>query len=417
LNESPHPGHESPPTDESTPVEPTAAAEQPSIELHLDGVHYTLLGTAHVSRASVEAVERLLAEREFDAVAVELCESRYDALRRPEALSQLDLFRVIREGKVGLVAANLTLAAYQRRLADQLGIEPGAELRAAIRGAEARQLPVWRIDREVGITLRRTYAAVGFWDRIKIMSGLMASLLVDDKVDEAEIERLKQGDILESTFSEFARRSEPLYRSLIAERDSYMAASLRAHAGDGCPRVLAVVGAGHLAGLARSLQEQQAPPAELKSELSQLPPPGRWGLWMTIIISVLVLGGFAWGFSQGSDVGVDLVLRWVLTTGTLGALGCALAGGHPLSIIAAFIASPLTPLHPVLASGTVSALVETTVRRPMVADFAALRQDVGTLAGWWRNRVARVMLNFFLTSFGTALGVYLAGWRMLERLI
>jgi pheromone shutdown-related protein TraB len=409
--------------DTPAPQEPTAADDvllgQPIRELVRDGVHYTVLGTAHVSRASVDAVQALLARQPFDAVAVELCDSRYDAIRNPESLSQLDLFRVIREGKTGLVAANLALSAYQRRLAEQLGIEPGAELRAAIDGAEARGLPVWRIDREVAITLRRTYAAVGFWDRLKIMSGLMASVLVDDKVDEAEIERLKEGDILESTFSEFAKRSESLYRSLIAERDRFMAASLRQHAAAAATprRVLAVVGAGHLGGLAEALANEATPPAEVHAEVTRLPPPGRWGTWFTVVLSVLVLGGFAWGFSRGSDVGMDLVLNWVLTTGLLGALGCLLAGGHALSILAAFLASPLTPLHPALASGTVSALVELTVRRPTVADFSRLRDDVGSLRGWWRNRVARVLINFFLTSFGTAIGVYLAGWRMLERLI
>jgi pheromone shutdown-related protein TraB len=397
---------------------PAALHGQPIREVVRDGVHYTVLGTAHVSRASVEAVEALLQEQQFDAVAVELCDSRYDAIRNPESLSQLDLFRVIREGKTGLVAANLALSAYQRRLAEQLGVEPGAELRAAIERGEQLGIPVWRIDREVALTLRRTYAAVGFWDRMKIMSGLMASVLVDDKVDEAEIERLKEGDILESTFSEFAKRSESLYRSLIAERDRFMAASLREHASAGtAKRVLAVVGAGHLGGLSAALAEDQATPAAVHAEVTQLPPPSRWGTWFTVIVTVLVLGGFAWGFSRGSDVGMDLVVSWILTTGLLGALGCLLAGGHPFSIIAAFIASPLTPMHPVLASGTVSALVELTMRRPTVADFARLRDDAGSLAGWWRNRVARVLINFFLTSFGTAIGVYLAGWRMLEKLI
>jgi pheromone shutdown-related protein TraB len=388
------------------------------VELERDGVHYTLLGTAHVSRASVEAVEALLAERRFDVVAVELCESRYNALRRPESLSELDLFRVIREGKIGLVAANLALAAYQRRLADQLGVEPGAELRAAIEGAEARQLPVWRIDREVGATLRRTYGAVGFWDRMKIISGLMASVLIDDEVDEAEIERLKEGDILESTFSEFAKRSEPLYRSLIGERDQYMAAALREHSAT-VPggRVLAVVGAGHLAGLAEALRSDDSAPAELKQELSRIPPRRRLGLWFASAIAAAVIGLLVWGFSQGADVGTDLLISWVLFTGLLGALGCLLAGGHPLSILAAFVASPFTPLIPVLASGTVSATVELMVRRPTVADFTALREDVGSIKGWWRNRVARVLLNFFLTSLGTATGKYVAGWRMLERLL
>lgn len=415
--------------DETNPATPGAVPEaggdpasdplagQPIIEVERDGVHYTLLGTAHVSRASVEAVDLLLEQRPFDVVAVELCEARFHAMRHPEAMGSLDLFRVIREGKTGMVAANLALSAYQRRLAEQLGVEPGAEMRAGFEGAERRGLPVWRIDRDVGITLRRTYGAVGWWDRMKILSGLMASVLVDDGVDEAEIERLKQGDVLESTFSEFAQRSKGLHRALIAERDAYMAAALRQE-GQALPggRVLAIVGAGHLAGLAEHLRDAADEPRVQRAALEVLPPPGRWGTWITLILAVLVFGGFAWGFAQGSDIGTELVMHWVLATGTLGAIGCALAGGHPLSILGAFIASPLTPLHPALASGTVSALIEATVRRPTVADFALLRDDVTSLRGWWRNRVARVLVNFFLTSFGTAIGVYLAGWKMIERL-
>jgi len=391
---------------------------QPLLEVERDGVHFTLLGTAHVSRASVDAVHSLLNERHYDAVAVELCESRYGGMRNPDALASLDLFRVVREGKTGMVAANLALAAYQRRLAEQLGVEPGAEMRAGFEEAEKRGLPVWRIDRDVGTTLRRTYAAVGWWDRIKLLSGLMASVIVDDGVDEAEIERLKNGDVLESTFSEFAQRSKGLHHALIAERDLFMAAALRQQAkGKSGQRVLAIVGAGHLAGLAEHLKSNQGDPSNQQAELNALPPPGRWGLWIAIILAVLVLGGFAWGFSQGTDVGADLVLNWVLATGLLGALGCTLAGGHPLSILGAFIASPLTPLHPALSSGTVSALIEATVRKPTVADFARLRDDVTSPRGWWRNRVARVLLNFFLTSFGTSIGVYFAGYKILERML
>lgn len=392
---------------------------QPILEVERDGTHYTLLGTAHVSRASVEAVEALIATRDFDAVAVELCEGRHSAMAEPDALQQLDLFRVIREGKTGLVAANLALSAYQRRLAEQLGVEPGAEMRAALVAARERSLPLWRIDRDVGTTLRRTHAAVGFWQKLMLSGGLVASLFADEKVEEEEIEKLKRGDLLESAFHEFAARSEPLYRSLIAERDQYMAASLREHAAaaDATPRtVLAVVGAGHLEGLARHLAEDTGEPAAQRAELDRLPPPGRLGTWITLVVVALVVGGFIYGFSQGVDVGTDLVWRWVLTTGVLGAIGCAIAGGHPLSILTAFVASPLTPLHPALSSGMASAAVETWVRKPTVADFARLRDDVTSPRGWWRNRVARVLLNFFLTSFGTAAGVWIAGLSMAGRL-
>ncbi|MFA5589235.1 MAG: TraB/GumN family protein [Lysobacteraceae bacterium] len=391
---------------------------QPIIELERDGVHYTLLGTAHVSRASIEAVIALIQQREFDAVAVELCEPRYQAMTAPESMAQLDVFQVIRQGKIGLVAANLALSAYQRRLAEQLGVEPGAEMRAAIEQAQGRELPVWRIDRDVGVTLRRTSASVGFWRRMTLMSGLAMSLIIKDDVDEAEIERLKQGDILESSFHEFASRDETLFKALIDERDRYMAARLRAES-DARPglRVLAVVGAGHLAGLARYLEEDDTAPEVETAALSVVPPPKPWGAWFGAALTIFLLGGFAWGFWQGADVGTEFVLRWVLFTGIGGLIGCLLAGGHPLSLITAFVVSPLTPFHPALSSGMASAWTEAWLRRPTVADFSRLRDDVGSLSGWWKNRVARVFVNFFLTNLGTVAGVYLAGWGMLKRLL
>ncbi len=402
---------------DATELPPDPLADQPIVEVERDGVHYTLLGTAHVSQASVDAVRALIEQRPFDAVAVELCATRHHALTTPDAIAQLDIFRVIREGKIGLVAANLALSAYQRRLAEQLGVEPGAEMREAIEVAAEQSLPVWCIDRDIGITLRRTYAAVGFWRKATLMSGLAMSLVIDDEVDEAEIERLKQGDILESSFHEFAKRDETLFRALIDERDRYMAASLRDSAEPSVSRVLAVVGAGHLAGLAKYLADDLVDPSTETAELKQIPPSKSWGTWLAAAITIFLLGGFAWGFYQGADIGTDLVLHWILITGLGGAIGCLAAGGHPLSIISAFIASPLTPFHPALSSGMVSAWVEAWLRRPRVADFSQLRDDVGSMRGWWRNRVARVFVNFFLTNLGTVAGVYLAGWGILKRLM
>ena len=136
------------------------------------------------------------------------------------------------------------------------------------------------------------------------------------------------------------------------------------------------------------------------------------------VLAGFVLGGFAYGFWKGGlDVGTGLIAQWVLITGGLGALGCLIAGGHPLSILGAFVSSPITPLHPALASGTVSALIEAWVRKPTYGDFMALRDDVQSMRGWWRNRVARVLLNFFLTSTGTAIGVWLGGAKMLGKLL
>ncbi|MFC3816355.1 TraB/GumN family protein [Lysobacter sp. GCM10012299] len=391
-------------------------AAQPHAIVERDGVRYTLLGTAHVSQASVEAVRDAIDSGAFDAVAVELDPQRLQALTDPDALAKLDLVQVIRTGKTALFAANLALAAYQRRLAEQLGIEPGAELKRAVLEARQRELPVHLIDRDVGLTFKRASNRLGWWSRAKLGGGLMAALFVDEEVGADEIEKLKQGDMLESSFGEFASDSPELYETVIAERDRYMAARLRETHGD-AREVLAVVGAGHLQGLARHLKEEVRAPDTIREELEALPKKSDVP-WFTIILSTFVLGGFAWGFWRGGiDVGSDLLLQWVLATGVLGAIGCAVAGGHPLSILVAFVASPITPLHPALASGTLSALTEAWVRKPTYADFMALRDDVQSWRGWWRNRVARVLLNFFLTSLGTAIGVWTGGLRMLGKLV
>ncbi len=388
---------------------------QPHAIVERDGVRYTLLGTAHVSKASVDAVRAAIDTGAYDTVAVELDKQRLQAMTDPDALARLDLVKVLREGKTALFAANLGLAAYQRRLAEQLGIEPGAELKAAAEEAQSRGLALELIDRDVGLTFKRALSRLGFWRKAKVGAGLFAGLFADEEVGADEIEKLKQGDIMEASFSEFADETPELYDTIINERDRYMAAKLRAMPA-GSREVLAVVGAGHLPGLTKHLREDVAPAADVVAELETLPDkssvPG-----FTRVLAAFVLGGFAWGFWRGGvDVGADLVLYWVLWTGGLGALGCAIAGGHPLSILAAFIASPVTPLHPALASGTISALVEAWVRKPTYADFMALRDDVQTMKGWWRNRVARVLLNFFLTSLGTAIGVWTGGARMLGKL-
>lgn len=405
--------------DTSLPSLHDPLAGQPHQIVERDGVRYTLLGTAHVSRTSVETVQAAIASGDYDTVAIELDAGRLQALTDPDALAKLDLVKVIREGKTHLFAANLALAAYQRRLAEQLDVEPGAELKAAALDARERNLPLHLIDREVGLTFKRALSRLGWWGRAKISAGIMMAMFADEEVGDDEIEKLKQGDLLESSFSEFAVESPALYESIIAERDRYMAARLResvTHA-SGAREVLAVIGAGHLQGMAEHLRNDAEAPATVRAALESVPEKSKVP-WFTIALAAFLVGGFAWGFYRGGvDVGADLIVQWVLATGLLGALGCAIAGGHPLSILAAFISSPLTPLHPALASGTVSAFVEAALRKPTHADFMALRDDVQTVRGWWKNRVARILLNFFLTSLGTAIGVWTGGLRMLGKLV
>ena len=416
------------PVAESAPVESgSVLADQPIKYVLRDGIEYVLLGTAHVSRASVAAVRELLETQQFDAVAVELCESRYNSIRNPDALRQLDLFQVIRDGKAGLVAANLALSSFQRRLAEQFGIEPGAEMKAAIDVADAQNLPIWLIDREVGTTLKRAYRSVGFMDRLGIVGGLVGSLFSTDEVNEAEIEKLKQGDMLTSMFDEFAKQSEPLYRSLIAERDSFMAARLREESAGKISaeniqsgksmRVLAVLGAGHLAGIERELVSQQEAPAITLAPLKANPPAARWPKVLGLGMLVLIIAAIAYAFTRGASFGTQALQDWVVFTAGGSAIGALIAGAHPLSILAAALAGPLKPFRPLVPSGAFSAGTELWLRRPQVGDFDALRHDLVEWRGWWRNRVARTLMIFMFTNLGMMLGEYLAAFRIVKRLI
>jgi pheromone shutdown-related protein TraB len=390
---------------------------EPTVTVQVSSTTVTLLGTAHVSRASAEEVVRRIASGSYDAVALELCPSRYRALVEPEALAELDLFRVIKTGQAPMIVASLVLGAFQQRIAEQFGIEPGAEMRAAIDAAEGKKLPVHLVDREVGITLRRAYRGVPWWQRLYLIAALFTSVFSRESVSEEEIETLKQGDILDSAFNEFADRSQALFKPLIEERDEYMAARIfeelrHNHRGN----LLVIIGAGHLKGVGRYLEEGIAEPSDRIRDLAALPPRRGFGRLLPWLIVVLVFLGFFIGFSRSPELGLRLITEWVLINGGLSALGAALAGGHGLTVLSAFLAAPLTSLNPTIGAGMVTGLVEVALRRPTVGDFSALRHDTAHYSGWRHNRVARAFLVFVFSTVGSAIGTYVAGLRIIELL-
>ena len=395
-----------------------AAGDTPALvhELSVADTPVTLLGTAHVSRSSAQQVAKALDSKDYQAVAVELCPSRFDALTHPERLAELDLMQVVRQGKASMVMANLAMAAYQQRLGEQLGIEPGAEMRVAVTQAEAHGLPIVLIDREIGVTLKRTAHSLSWWRRGVLFSGLVASLVSREEVSEADIEHLKEGDVLEQTFAEFAHERRDLFQPLIAERDRYMAARLReaAAAHPGRP-ILAIVGAGHLKGIARHLTDQDDP-AQTLAELEAVPKKARWPRLIPWAIVALVATGFYVGFNRSPDLGWQLVRDWVLINGGLSALGALLAAAHPLTVVTAFIAAPITSLNPTVGAGMVTAAAELWLRKPRVGDFGRLRNDTTQLRGWWRNRVSRTLLVFLFSTLGSAIGTYVAGFLIYDRL-
>ena len=395
----------------------TSRPREPIENLHIDDSKVTLLGTAHVSQASAETVQRLIESGDYQAVAVELCPSRYQALVAPDHLARMDLMQVIRQGKAAMVTASLAMAAYQQRIAEQFGIEPGAEQRRAIELAEVHDLPLLLIDRDIGITLRRTAAGLPWWKRWTLFTGLLLSLVSKEEVEEEEIEKLKEGDILETTFAEFAHDRQDLYRPLIEERDQYMAARLLQEIRDkGHEDILTVVGAGHLKGLKANLEAGMEDPQEKIRELESLPPPSRWPKLIPWLVVALVVLGFAIGFQRSPELGWELVGNWVFINGTLSAIGAALALAHPLTVLTAFVAAPITSLNPTIGAGMVTAAAELWLRKPRVQDFHELRHDTSRWSGWWKNRVSRTLLIFLFSTLGSAVGTYVAGFLIAGKL-
>ena len=396
--------------DDATPLAQESsslpATSGPLKTIQVGSTYYTLLGTAHVSTESANDVRQLIDSGHFDAVAIELCDARHHSMDNPDAMGEQDLFQVFKQGKAGMVAASLALGAFQQRIAEQSGIQPGAEMRAAVEECRTRNLPLLLVDRDVGITLKRIYRNVPWWQRFSLFSGLIGSVLSRQDVSKEDIEKLKEGDMLEAT--------EALYTPLIRERDRYMALRLAEEAPPGrYQNVLVVLGAGHLKGTGEHLETPLPDnPTVERESLEATPPPSK--LWKAApwLITALVITGFVVGFSRNTDLGWQLVIEWFLINGILSGGATIAALAHPVTVIATFFAAPLTSLNPTIGAGFVAAGVELYMRKPKVRDFSTLRHDVTQLKGWWKNRVSRTLLVFILATVGSAIGTWVAGFRI-----
>ena len=367
-----------------------------------------LLGTAHVSAASVTQVEEQIAARQPDTVCVELDQARYETLTNERGWQELDIRRVLKERKGFLLLANIVLHSFQRRLGLDAGVRPGAEMLAAVEAAERSSIPFVLADRDVQVTLRRAWKLTGLWGRMKMLSALLASAFTREKLDPEQIEAMKQQDVLGGMLDELANYLPAVKRALIDERDEYLAGRIFQSAGT---RLLAVVGAGHLAGLERRLQAlAAAPTADLAADLTTLEtiPPrrlaGKLAPWsIPALFAALVTVGF---LRVGVDVTLDRLLQWVLINGTFAALGSLAALAHPLTIVLAFVAAPITSVNPTVGVGLFTGLIEAILRNPRVADFATLSDDVLSVRGVYRNRVTHIFLVFLLSSVGSAIGTF-----------
>ena len=384
--------------------------------IQLNNSEITLIGTAHVSQLSVEMVEEKIATGDYDCVAVELCSPRLENITNQAWWKNLDIYQIFKKKKAGLLLINLALTAYQKRLAERIGVEAGKEMVRAVELSHEKDLRLEVIDRNISTTLHRLVTEVSFWQKMKIVGGLIIGVFVGEEISEEQIEDLKRGDMLHAVVSEFGEELPEIKRVLIDERDEYMVGRLaQISASDDAPKkILGLVGAGHLMGMMASIDSP--PDAGHLQELDQKPPPSKTGLYVGWGICILILSMFVVGFKQSPELGGQLVATWILLNGGLSALGTALALGHPVSIFAAFFAAPLTSLNPTIGAGMVVGLVESYMRKPKVGDFETLREDITHYSMWWKNRVARLLLIFFFSSFGSMIGTYAAGASIVTQL-
>jgi len=375
--------------------------------LTIDGREYVLVGTAHISQESVATVKAVISAEDPDTVCVELDEQRHRALRNPSQWQSLNLVQIIRQGQAPFLLANLALASFQKRMGLQTGVKPGAELAAAAEAAEEAGKEVRLVDREIRTTLLRAWRRASLWKKLNLMASLLAGMFEKQEINEEELAKLRQTDTLSAMLDEMAEVLPTVKTVLVDERDTYMAHHIRQAPGG---KIVAIVGAAHMPGILAKL-EKNFSAAEI-AELSVIPAKTKLSKALPWLIPAIVLGLFVAGFLAGNTEQLtEAAVAWILANGLLSALGALLALGHPLTILTAFIAAPITSLNPTIGAGFVTGLVQAFIAPPQVSDMERVSEDIAKVSGWWRNRLTRVLLVFFLSSFGSAIGTFVAfGW-------
>jgi len=385
-----------------------------SVTVTFGGREIKLIGTAHVSRESIEEVKKIICEEKPDMVCVELDEGRYNSIAHNDTWEKLNLAKVFREGKGFLLIANLVLASFQKRLGNELGVKPGDEMKTAVEAAKEMELQYSLCDREVHTTLRRAWASCGLWSKSKLLASLLASAFTTEKLSEQEIESLKNRNELDGMMNELANYLPSVKAVLIDERDRYLASKIWASMPPAQPetmqRIAAVIGAGHMSGIQTWLEklangEQTAD----VSELDKIPKPGIFSKILRFIIPAAVIALVAAGFVRaGTGMGLSMMLQWVLWNGSLAAIGAIIALAHPLAILVSFLGAPITSLNPFIGVGILSGLVQVTFRKPRVCDVQSITDDSTKLKGIYRNRITKALLVFFLSSLGSSIGTFIS---------
>lgn len=394
--------------------EPADESTRPSDVHRIDagGRRFTVVGTAHISRESVDLVREVIEAERPDCVCLELDAQRYEALSQERSWDELDLRQVVRSRQLATLLANLILASYQRRLGLQLGVTPGSELLEAGRVAEELGIPIVLCDRDIRVTLRRAWNSLSLYRKLLLVSTFVASAFDSPDLSEEELRRIRQQDVLSELMAELGEVMPDLKRVLIDERDAYLAQKILDSDGQ---HVVAVVGAGHVKGMLAALREQRSVDLDQINEIPPVSPVWKWVGWG---IPALILGSIAWiGITQGREAAGENAAFWFLANAIPSGLGGLLALAHPATTLAAFLAAPFTSLSPVIGAGYVAAFVQAWMRPPKVTEFQSVGTDLSSIRLWWRNRLLKIFLVFILTTLGSLIGTWIGGIEIVGNLL
>ena len=372
------------------------------VTLEKDDKKYYIVGTAHISRKSVEEVGHVIETVQPDTVCVELCQTRYNSLTDEKQWAKLNIMEVVKQGKALMLLANLALSSFQRKMGEKIGVKPGAELMESIKKAEEVGAEVVLADRDIQVTLKRTWANLSWWKKMNVFAGLMESVISSEEISEEDLEKLKEKDQLSEMMDEFARVMPEVKKPLIDERDQFLMSKIEEAPGKS---IVAVVGAGHVKGMTGWFGKIVD-----REIISTLPKPGKLGKILGWTVPLVVIGLLTY-LKVVRQEPIDNVWAWILPNVIFTFIGASIAGAKFRTIIAASLAAPLTSLVPVVGAGMVAGVVEAYARKPSVADCERIPEDVSSLRGFYRNPFTRVLLVFFLANLGSAIGTYVGiGW-------
>ena len=368
-----------------------------------------LVKTAHVSKTSVQDVTECIEEVDPDSICIELDAQRYERLENPQEWRNTDIVEVIKNKQVGFLMVNVILSSFQRRMAKSLGSNTGGEMMEAIRLSKTMNKQLVLADRPIKTTFSRIWSMLQGKEKFKLLTGIISSIFDDEEISEEDLAKLKEADALEAALMEVSKEFPTVKKILVDERDMYLSQKIKKAPGK---KIVAVIGAAHAAGIVRHINEEiDTDSLEIiekkkgfSSYLKYLVP----AIILLLIISTIV---------KNRDLGLSQIRSWILWNGGLSALGVLLAGGHILSILTAFIMSPITSLNPLLASGWFAGIVEASIRKPKVKDFEDIYEDTSTFKGFWKNRVTRTLMVVLFANLFSSIGTFVSGIDIVKKFI